>query len=63
MADTKVSIMKDGPYLVEGDCKFEDHEGNAVDTGGKPTVALCRCGNSEKKPFCDGSHSRTGFKG
>lgn len=63
MADTKVSIMKNGPILVEGDSQFVDSDGNAIDTGGKPTVALCRCGGSENKPFCDGAHSRINFQG
>ncbi len=63
MADTKVSIMKNGPILVEGDCPFVDSDGNAIDTGGKPTVALCRCGGSKNKPFCDGTHSRINFQG
>ena len=62
MADTKLSFMKDGPVLVEGDAEFVDSDGKPVDTGGKPTVALCRCGQSDNKPFCDGAHSRTGFK-
>ena len=63
MADTKVSIMKNGPILVEGDNQFVDSDGNAIDTGGKPTVALCRCGASDNKPFCDGAHSRVNFQG
>ena len=63
MADTKVKIMKNGPYIVEGDCQYEDADGNAVDTSGRKAVALCRCGGSENKPFCDGTHSRNNFQG
>lgn len=63
MAGTKVSVMQNGPYLVEGDCEFVDSQGNKIDTGGKPTVALCRCGASSNKPLCDGSHSTSGFQG
>ena len=63
MADVKVSVMKNGPLLVAGDCEYVDNDGNPIDTGGKPTVALCRCGASDNKPFCDGAHSRVDFQG
>ena len=63
MAHTKVKLMKNGPAIVEGECDYEDADGNAIDTGGRKAVALCRCGSSENKPFCDGSHSRVGFQG
>ncbi len=63
MAETKAKIMKDGPIIIEGDCDYEDAEGNAVDTGDRRAVALCRCGSSENKPFCDGAHSRVNFQG
>ena len=53
----------DGPLLVEGPVRILDHLGNAfVLPGGKPAVALCRCGQSSKKPFCDGTHKQCGFK-
>jgi CDGSH-type Zn-finger protein len=55
--------MQNGPILVEGDCQYVDSDGNAIETGGKTTVALCRCGASENKPFCDGTHSRVNFQG
>ena len=58
-----IKIKKDGPYLVDGDVQLTDHEGKPVPTTpGKP-FSLCRCGASTKKPFCDGTHSRIGFKG
>ena len=38
-----------------------DADGNAYDVGAKKVVALCRCGGSTTKPFCDGTHSRAGF--
>ena len=58
-----IKIKKNGPYLVDGDVVLTDHEGNPVPTTlGKP-FSLCRCGASTKKPFCDGTHSRIGFKG
>jgi CDGSH-type Zn-finger protein len=50
----------DGPLIVRGDFRLVDTDGTEIDPGRK-TVALCRCGMSAIKPFCDGSHKRTGF--
>jgi CDGSH-type Zn-finger protein len=58
----KITIRPNGPYLVEGDCELIDVNGNKVDTTGKPRIALCRCGGSVTKPFCDGTHSKIGFQ-
>jgi CDGSH-type Zn-finger protein len=41
---------------------LSDAEGKEWDLTGKPAVSLCRCGASEKRPFCDGSHNRIGFQ-
>ena len=57
----KVTIRPNGPYLVEGDVELVDVNGAQVDTGGQARIALCRCGASTKKPFCDGTHSKIGF--
>jgi CDGSH-type Zn-finger protein len=57
-----IKVMQNGPYLVQGD------DVTAVDWNGatyaipKRPFALCRCGGSTTKPFCDGTHSRSGFK-
>lgn len=51
---------RDGPILVRGPIRLTDPEGNLVETRRK-TVALCRCGESGIKPFCDGTHKRIGF--
>ncbi len=56
---TTIKIRKDGPYLVTGACELTDHEGNAIEK--KESFALCRCGQSATKPFCDGAHKRVGF--
>jgi CDGSH-type Zn-finger protein len=58
----KVTIRPNGPYLVEGDVELVDVNGNPVDTTGRPRIALCRCGASVTKPFCDGTHSKVGFQ-
>jgi len=57
----KITIRPNGPYLVEGECELIDVNGAKVDTSDKPRIALCRCGASVNKPFCDGAHSKIGF--
>jgi 3-phenylpropionate/trans-cinnamate dioxygenase ferredoxin subunit len=61
----KIMPKPNGPYLVTGDLsqlEFTDINGNKYDVTGKQTVALCRCGASVNKPFCDGTHSKIGFQ-
>lgn len=61
-ADEEVTarIIKNGPILVKGNIKF-------THPGGEETIeknpALCRCGGSSNKPFCDGTHGKIGFEG
>lgn len=50
-----------GPLLVRGPVKLIDPDGNELEVKGK-NIALCRCGASDNKPFCDGSHNRIGFR-
>jgi CDGSH-type Zn-finger protein len=54
MSDVNIKVMDNGPLFVSGDVDVIDAEGNRFET--KQGVALCRCGLSSKKPFCDGSH-------
>jgi CDGSH-type Zn-finger protein len=63
MPDVDIKARENGPYLVTGPVTVTDADGNAYDAGrdGEP-VALCRCGGSTTKPFCDGTHSKTGFE-
>ncbi len=63
MADLppEVQVAPDGPYLVTNVEDLPDWLGRAVPA--RPQMALCRCGQSERKPFCDGSHARVGFSG
>ena len=53
-----ITAKKNGPYRVEvaeGECKLLDAEGKAFDLKGKTAFSLCRCGQSQNKPFCDGT--------
>ena len=61
MPDISIRTRENGPLLVTGPITLLDAEGNAFNLGGKETVALCRCGHSKNKPFCDGSHKSCGF--
>lgn len=57
MADTKVTVLDNGPYLLAGNVELVDAEGNHFEV--KEQIALCRCGHSKNKPFCDGAHHGT----
>ena len=58
---TKVSVFSNGPVRIEGDFEILDPAGAAFGLAGRTVISLCRCGQSANKPFCDGSHARTGF--
>ena len=63
MSDVKITIRPNGPYLVAGPVELVDGAGNRVEgAGDKPVIALCRCGHSASKPFCDGTHATEGFQ-
>lgn len=55
-----ITPYRDGPLIVRGDFRLLDQDGAEIDPG-RETIALCRCGRSGIKPFCDGSHKRAGF--
>jgi CDGSH-type Zn-finger protein len=63
MAEEKVVITpyRDGPLLVRGPFTIQDQDGNEIEVGRK-TVALCRCGKSRMRPFCDGTHQVIRFR-
>ena len=61
MTDVVIKTRENGPLLVTGPFTLIDHLGNEFDVSGKENVALCRCGQSAKRPFCDGSHRGCGF--
>ncbi len=57
--DTKITLVDNGPLLVDAPPAIRDHKGDVIETPEK--AALCRCGASKRKPFCDGAHARNGF--
>ena len=61
MADVTIRPTKNGPYIVEGAVGLFDTDGTKI-TVDKQRIALCRCGASSNKPFCDGTHSQIGFQ-
>jgi CDGSH-type Zn-finger protein len=63
MANAKIVVAKNGPLrIVEGDFVIVDPEGKEYGLAGRTSISLCRCGHSENKPFCDGSHRRVEFQ-
>lgn len=62
MSEVQISVRENGPLLVSGPIELTDGNGNAFDLGDKETIALCRCGASASRPFCDGSHRDCGFE-
>ena len=56
----QIVVCPFGPLLVRGPVEIVDAEGNAVERR-RQTVALCRCGASKIKPYCDGTHKRIPF--
>jgi CDGSH-type Zn-finger protein len=62
MAATKITARHNGPLRVEGDFEILDPDGKPFGLAGRTGVSLCRCGHSQNKPFCDGSHKTIGFQ-
>lgn len=60
-SDVVITAYPDGPLLVRGDVEILDASGEPVPQR-RRTMALCRCGASAIKPFCDGSHKLIGFR-
>lgn len=59
--EAKIEVLPDGPLLVYGNITVKDREGNEVRKS--KVTAFCRCGQSQNKPYCDGSHVPARFKG
>ncbi|MCP4425939.1 MAG: CDGSH iron-sulfur domain-containing protein [Chloroflexi bacterium] len=58
---TEIKAFENGPYFIPGAFTYVDADGNEQTTPGKG-IALCRCGQSANKPFCDGAHKNIGFE-
>jgi CDGSH-type Zn-finger protein len=56
-----VTPYRDGPLLVRGPIVLRDQDGEEIAVD-RATIALCRCGRSRTRPFCDGTHKLTGFR-
>jgi CDGSH-type Zn-finger protein len=57
----RITAYRDGPLLVRGAFALEDQDGTPIATR-RDTIALCRCGKSRTRPFCDGTHRLVGFR-
>ncbi|MHC4876107.1 MAG: CDGSH iron-sulfur domain-containing protein [Planctomycetota bacterium] len=60
--EVEIRCRKNGPLLVTGPVRLIDHERQPFDVSGQENIALCRCGASQKRPFCDGSHRLIAFE-
>lgn len=58
----KITVNNNGSLRIEGEFAIHDAQGQAFDLAGRTVISLCRCGHSENKPFCDGSHKRVAFQ-
>ncbi len=57
----KITVTDGGPYMVEDGIPIYDHDGNPIEATG--VYWMCRCGGSQNKPFCDGTHNKNNFNG
>lgn len=62
MAACRITVNHHGGLRIEGDFEIVDPEGRTIDLRGRRSVALCRCGASRQKPFCDGTHNTVHFR-
>ena len=63
MADVTITVRENGSYRIDGPVRIVDADGNEFEQPQGKAVALCRCGHSASKPFCDGTHRKAGFQG
>jgi len=62
MEKVQVHCLKNGPYEAVGELTITDANGKIVSSQGVATYHLCRCGGSQSKPMCDGTHKRIHFQ-
>ncbi|HEY2478862.1 MAG TPA: CDGSH iron-sulfur domain-containing protein [Solirubrobacterales bacterium] len=60
-AEATITAYRDGPYLVRGSFSLRDQDGEPIPVS-RRTVALCRCGKSRTRPYCDGTHKLIDFR-
>ena len=60
-SETRITPYRDGPYLIRGPVTLIDQDGQPI-VNDRPIIALCRCGKSRNRPFCDGTHKIVGFR-
>lgn len=60
-AETTITAYRNGPYLVRGAFSLRDQDGDPIPVG-RRTIALCRCGKSRTRPYCDGTHKLIDFR-
>lgn len=63
MTDVTITVRENGSYRIDGPFRIVDADGNEFEQPQGKAVALCRCGHSASKPFCDGTHRKVGFQG
>lgn len=61
MAATRITVRNNASLVVEGDFEIVDQDGKPFDLAGRTRVSLCRCGQSNNKPFCDSTHKTCAF--
>ena len=61
MSEVTIKARANGPYRIKGPVRVIDADGNEFVLPEGDSIALCRCGHSAQKPFCDKSHRRHGF--
>ena len=60
-SEVVITPYRDGPLLVRGPFTLRDQDGREIEVD-RGTVALCRCGKSRPRPFCDGTHKLSRFR-
>jgi len=62
MTDTTIQVTPNGPLRITGVFGISDGTGAMFDLAGRTTISLCRCGQSQNKPFCNSGHNMAAFK-
>lgn len=62
MTEPSITVYRDGPLMLRGDVQIVDQDGNVIEPNHARGVALCRCGKSRMRPFCDGTHNVIRFR-